>query len=51
MYFFLQIKHSGPETTEKELNALVQKLKDDQKSLCSSLNLEIRLRKLSLDKV
>ena len=31
-------KHSGPETTEEELNALVQKLKDDQKSLCTSLN-------------
>ena len=43
--------HNGPLTTVKELEDLVKKFKDDDKSLHYSLNLEIRLRKLTLNKI
>ena len=43
--------HNGLVTTENEVNKLIANLKNYKKSLCSSLNLEIRLRKLTLDTV
>ena len=44
-------KHGGPLTTEEDVVTLVNKLGGDDKALNSALNLEIRLRRLTFDKV
>ena len=43
--------HNGPMTTVEELNSLVQDSKRSEKELHKSLNLEIRLRKLTFTNV
>ena len=44
-------KHDGPLTTKKDLKKFIQKFEKEEKAFSTSLNLEIRLRKLTMDKV
>ena len=44
-------KHNGPMTSTKELDKLVKKIGKNEKLLNTSLNLEIRLRKLTLTNI
>ena len=43
--------HNGPVTSKREMKILVKKLSGDEKALHSSLNIELRLRKLTYSKI